>query len=356
MGLIVALLIAACGAPATTPTGETSTPTSRPTGQSGSPVPELQDPDAWINSEPLRISELRGKVVLLDFWTYTCINCLRTLPHLKAWYERYRDDGLVMIGVHTPEFEFEKDLGNVQRAVKDLGVTWPVALDNGKKTWTYYRVRAWPTKVLIGPDGTERYRVIGEGEYPQTEEKIRELLTEIGRPPQDKPSGLPEPDFGPYDKLTEETYAGYNFFASQFFGNEESFQRSVAAYTDPGKRREGFFYLQGTWESLADGARYAGPTETYTEYLALPYTARVVYATINNLGEGSFRVLVTVDGKPLTATIKGADVVLEEGKSYLVVDAPRMYEVVAGEAIGFHELRLHPGSQSFVLSTFTFGP
>src|SRR5436309_626104 len=139
-------------------------------------APDFEADGDWINSAPLTIASLHGKVVLVDFWTYSCINCLRTLPQLKAWYAAYRKDGLEIVGVHTPEFAFEHVVSNVRKAAKDLGVRYPVAIDDHAKTWDAYQNSAWPTEYLIDRRGRVREIKEGEGDYTGTEQKIRELL------------------------------------------------------------------------------------------------------------------------------------------------------------------------------------
>ncbi|MBI4236648.1 MAG: redoxin domain-containing protein [Chloroflexi bacterium] len=323
---------------------------------------DLQGIEGWINSPPIAsLQELEGKVVLLDFWTYTCINCIRTLPHLRAWHEAYAAQGLVIVGIHTPEFNFEKSPANVQRATQDLGVPWPVALDNARRTWDAFHVRAWPTKVLLGPDGTERARVIGEGQYEELEQRIRLLLVEAGKEVQSSPARLPEPDLESYRRLTREMYAGWRWeFLTQspFLGNPGASRPDEAVlFTDPSPPRpDGVYFLHGLWERQEESVRHARRTEQYEDYVALAYRARVANAVIRPQGEVPFRVLVTLDGRPLTEENRGKDVVLEDGASYLVVREPRLYELVAGRALERHELRLSPQSDAFALHAFTFGP
>ena len=143
-------------------------------------APEIIPGVEWINSEPLQISNLRGKVVLIDFWTYTCINCIRTLPYLKDWNEKYKDKGLIIIGVHSPEFEFEKNVNNLRKAISDYEITYPVVQDNNFSTWSAYSNRYWPAKYLIDKNGQVRYFHFGEGEYGATEKAIQELLKDAG--------------------------------------------------------------------------------------------------------------------------------------------------------------------------------
>ena len=149
-------------------------------GAVGDLAPEFGGIDAWINGGPLTMAELRGKVVLIDFWTYTCINCIRTYPYLKQWNSRYADDGLVIVGVHTPEFDFEKVYDNVVEATQNDALVWTMAQDNDYITWRRYSNRFWPAKYLIDKDGVVRYTHFGEGAYAETEAVIRELLAEAG--------------------------------------------------------------------------------------------------------------------------------------------------------------------------------
>ena len=173
---------------ATTPTAPTAPPPPTPTPIPAETLrtgdeplaPELRDTGAWINSEPFTLASRRGEVVLLDFWTYTCINCQRTLPYMKSWHEKYGDAGLVVLGVHTPEFQFEELLENVQEAVDEFGLLYPIVQDNDYGTWRAFSNRYWPAKYLIDKDGFIRYTHFGEGRYEQTEQWIRALLEEAG--------------------------------------------------------------------------------------------------------------------------------------------------------------------------------
>ena len=161
------------------PIPSTPAPTREPS-PAGPVAPELVDTQEWVNSDPLKIEELRGRVVLIDFWTYTCVNCIRTLPYLKVWHSKYSDDGLVIIGVHTPEFKFEHEIDNVRQAISDYSVTWPVVQDNNFSTWDAFDNRYWPAKYLIDQNGVIRYQHFGEGAYAETEAMIRELIEETG--------------------------------------------------------------------------------------------------------------------------------------------------------------------------------
>jgi thiol-disulfide isomerase/thioredoxin len=164
--------------------------------------------DTDLNGQPqppLTMEELRGKVVILDFWTYSCVNCVRTIPYLKAWYDTYRDQGLVILGVHTPEFEFEKNPANLQRAIKEFGIDWPVVQDNDYAQWRAYSNRYWPAHYFIDATGRVRYFQFGEGKYEVSERVIRDLLTESGAV-LGKPISQPNPRF---TARTPETYLGW---------------------------------------------------------------------------------------------------------------------------------------------------
>ena len=347
------------------PSESLSGPLDTPSQETSSRLPaDLQGINAWINGEPLTsLTQLQGKVILLDFWTYTCINCIRTLPFLRAWQERYGDDGLVIVGIHTPEFEFEKSLANVTQATKDLDVPWLVALDNNRQTWDAFGVRAWPTKILLGPDGHEERRVIGEGQYESTEALIRQMLADAGNQVTATASGLTDPDFNQYRGLTREIYGGWQFEVFSpvpYLANREGAGINQAqVFTDrPDRHVNGVFYLQGVWEQRGDSIRHARVTEGPEDYIAILYTSRVVNAVIRRDGTATtpIRVFVTLDGEPLTEETKGKDILLEDGASYLIVTAARLYEVVATPEFEEHELRLSPLSDDFSLHAYTFGP
>ena len=353
-----------------------ATPTTAPPAKvaSGPKAEELQGIAAWINSEPLMISELKGKVVLVDFWTYTCVNCIRTLPYLKIWHSKYADDGLVIIGVHAPEFVFEEKLENVQKAVADYGIGWAVAQDNDFKTWRAYENRYWPAKYLIDKDGIIRYTHFGEGAYAETEVKIQELLRETGVDPTTLETGLPsDQELDPTYKsdrsaaVTRELYAGYErgYNDAQrgfggYVGSKEYYdgRDKDTSYVDKQEYEDHKIYLQGPWHNNHESLRHARETMNSEDYMFLRFSAKSVNAVIKPEGEGAqpFKVLVTLDGKPLTAENKGADVVIEaDGRSFLHVDGPKMYAVVEAPRYGTYDLKLSSDSPHFALFAFTFG-
>ena len=359
-------------APTPSPT-ETPPPASGRTGDEKL-APELKDITGWINSDPFTLESQRGKVVLLDIWTYTCINCIRTLPFLKQWYEKYADQGLVIVGVHSPEFDFEKIRENVVEAVGNFGIEYPVVQDNDFGTWRALNNRYWPAKYLIDKDGYIRYTHFGEGAYDETEEKIRELLAETGmdlsRIFPDTSAG-PERDSrayteNPMSSVTRELYAGYdrNYGRLQAGGEPPYImhaeyyedQDSDILYEDPGSHENHFIYLQGLWRNEPERLVHARDTEGYEDYVAIRFYATSVNLVMAPASSGTLVVRLTIDDEPLKAEHAGADVMFEQdGTSYVIVDESRMYWLVDGSEFQSHELKLSSNSQEFSLFAFTFG-
>jgi cytochrome c biogenesis protein CcdA/thiol-disulfide isomerase/thioredoxin len=289
-------------------------------------APEVTGLSNWINSDPLTLKQLRGKVVLVDFWTYSCINCLRTLPHVKAWYRTYRDRGLVVLGIHTPEFAFEHVAGNVEGAVRRLGIEYPVALDNGYATWNAFQNQYWPAKYLIDRSGHLRYYHFGEGEYDTTEARIRTLLGETAAT---LPVAAELSDPTPKTELTPETYLGYSRL--QRFAQRTITPKQFEQYRFPkGALRQSELAYAGSWKVNPDeivaglGAR-----------LRLSFIARKVHLVLG--GRGS--VGVSLDGK-LKRTVR--------------VDGSRLYTLLRLPSLrnGLLELRFSPGVRGYA---FTFG-
>jgi cytochrome c biogenesis protein CcdA/thiol-disulfide isomerase/thioredoxin len=289
-------------------------------------APEVTGISRWINSDPLTTRELRGKVVLVDFWTYSCINCLRTLPHVKAWYRTYRDRGLVVLGIHTPEFAFEHVAGNVEGAVRRLGIEYPVALDNDYGTWKAFQNQYWPAKYLIDRRGHVRYAHFGEGEYDTTEARIRTLLGESAGA---LPVAAKLSDPTPKTLLTPETYLGYQRLAH--FAQRTITPDQFAPYRFPNRRlRPSELAYAGTWKVTPEEI-VAGPGAR----LRLSFTAQKVHLVLG--GRGSVTVLL--DGK-LQRTVR--------------VDGSRLYTLLRLPSLrsGLLELRFSPGVRGYA---FTFG-
>jgi cytochrome c biogenesis protein CcdA/thiol-disulfide isomerase/thioredoxin len=255
-------------------------------------APELTAIEEWINSPPLTIAGLRGKVVLLDFWTYSCINCLRTLPYIRAWYDEYRADGLVIVGVHTPEFAFEREPDNVRRAVRDHQIEYPVALDNEYGTWQAFQNRYWPAKYFIDRRGRLRYVHFGEGDYDESERVIRELLAEDVSGPlvsdeieDETPSG----------EQTPETYLGYqrlDRFVGSRLAPDEEVEYSIPAFLP----LHGVAY-GGRW--TVEGERIVAGKDAR---LRLSFHGRNVFLVLGTEGETE-TVDVTLDEQPV-ATVQ----------------------------------------------------
>jgi thiol-disulfide isomerase/thioredoxin len=287
-------------------------------------APDFQGISDWFNSKPLTLQQLRGKVVLVDFWTYSCINCLRTLPHLKAWWTTYHPAGLEIVGVHTPEFGFEAVPHNVSSATKQLGVSWPVALDPKYATWKAYRNQYWPAEYLIDKRGDIRNEHFGEGEYARTERLIRQLLGEPG------PAKAELADMTPTELTTPETYLGYNRQLANYVGSKPVPDRAND-YKAPKDVTQNGWALSGNWRlgpEHTTAGRNAG--------LALHFHAKNVYLVMGGHG----RVGVSVDGHKLrTIAVRGIN------RLYTVLSRPQLLDA---------QLRLSftPGVSVY---SFTFG-
>ncbi|MGA2611950.1 MAG: cytochrome c biogenesis protein DipZ [Spirochaetia bacterium] len=314
-------------------------------------APEFVTTGMWFNTEgvvpmegqlssggspPLMMTSLRGRVVLVDFWTYSCVNCVRTLPYLRAWYDTYRTDGLVIVGVHTPEFEFEMKSANVAQAIKDLGVDWPVVQDNEYKQWNAYANQYWPAHYFIDAKGHVRYFHFGEGDYDVSEKVIQALLKEAGA----NVAGVvskPAPDI---EANTPETYLGYDR-ARGFASSTVPAPDKPADYMPAKVPQNGEWNLTGRWTITP---QYVVPETSGT--LQLGFNAKNVFLVIEPAGQGG-TIGVSVDGK------KGADTPdVKDGA--LLPRESRMYQLVGLKQAGSHLLRLEVQGK-VRLFAFTFG-
>ena len=349
-----------------TPTpSPTATPAPAASSSKAASNLEVKDIHGWINSEPTTIAELtaEGNVVLVDFWTYTCVNCLRTLPFLKEWQEKYSDRGLVILGVHSPEFDFEMDQDNVQSAVDEEQITWPVALDNEMRTWRSFNNRYWPAKYLITPNHTLHYTHFGEGAYQETELEIREALQIAGHDVSDIPLG--EVDNvdrdGSANEVTRELYGGYERNYSVFgayAANDEYYEDPDREfeYTDGGKYPKQQFVLQGLWRNEREAIVHARETDDLSDYIALNFIGRSANVVIDPPEPDEFKVYVEIDDRPLTEEEAGEDIEHDaEGNSFFTVDEGRMYKIVEVPEFGSHVLKLSSNSSNFAIFAFTFG-
>ncbi len=303
-------------------------------------APELIQGGDWFNTKPLTIKSLSGKVVLIDFWTYTCINCIRTLPYLKSWYSKYEKDGFVIIGVHTPEFAFEKDSKNVKQAIADFEIKYPVMQDNDYATWSAYNNRYWPAHYLIDKNGKIRYTHFGEGEYDKTEEMIQKLLKETGANIQDKIKN----ESYDVDSQTPETYLGYA--RMQGLASPESAAHDTkSAYTIPSSLNLNTFAFAGNWtieEEMATGEEGS--------IIDFKFLAKNVYLVMNPIGSNA-QVTIFLDGKEITKESSGRDVI----GNTVTISSNKLYELVKLKKAEEHILRIKVIEGKVSAYAFTFG-
>ncbi len=318
-------------------------------------APEFKGITSYINTNQTKLSDLKGKVVLVDFWTYSCINCIRTLPYLVDWNQKYSDKGLVIVGVHSPEFEFEKNIDNVKQAVARFGIKYPVLLDNDHETWNAFQNSYWPRKYLVDSDGYIRYDHIGEGGYAETENAIKSLLAERSNQQGLEISNLnqtklivpsaPSVDFNQIK--SPELYFGYQYARAQL-GNVQGFNpEKTVNYTLPGSNLESnVIYLQGLWKNNPDSMELVGSNGK----IMLAYSAK----SINIVAGGKGEAIVKEDGKgnQTNNTFKGNDV---DSEGMLTVDGQRLYNIADHTNYGNHQIEIAARGPGFKVYTFTFG-
>lgn len=301
-------------------------------------APEISGIDDWINSSPLQLSDLHGKVVLIDFWTYSCINCLRTLPYLKEWYVKYHDAGFEIIGVHSPEFQFERDLNNVKMAVAKLGIQYPVALDNNFVTWRLYHNEYWPAHYLINQNGMVVYAHFGEGEYDVTENNIRYLLGLRGEVEKIAHTN------NYFSRQTPETYLGYS--RAEHFASPEKMVRDVAAiYTYPASLRKNEWALNGSWMIKPQNI----VNTTAGAAIKIHFYAKEVFVVMGNSGI-AIPVRIFLNGN-LVTDMQGVDVT----NSQINVMHNQLYSVIHLQKENEGTLELIADAPGLELYTFTFG-
>ena len=326
---------------------------STETSAGGVRAPEFAGIDTWLNTEPLTLGDLSGKVVLIDFWTYTCVNCQRTFPFIRSWHEKYSDDGLVIVGIHSPEFEFEKDVDNVTEALERYDIQWAVAMDNEMATWNAYGNRYWPRKYLIDRDGNIRYDHIGEGAYNETETVIQELLSETGDEIDEELTV--EADVPITVAQTPELYGGSLRGGPENKPIEQKRIGSFGTYEFPETLDEDQIYLDGTWSVDSESSRAVTSTPGDAR-LDVRYTARDVFVVTGGASDEPYRVLVTLDGQPLSEADAGDAIEYDdEGNSYISVDLGTLYNIISTDGIESHRLSLTSESDEFAVFAFTFG-
>ena len=321
------------------------------------PYAEIANPSGFLNTPPsgsgqagpITIGELVGKkVILVDFMTYSCINCQRTFPHVRNWYEKYKDKGLEIVGIHTPEFAFEKDINNVRIAMKEAGITYPVVLDNDYGTWRAWGNQYWPRKYLIDINGNVVYDHIGEGAYEETEMKIRELLEE-------RASVLGENKVGMDKELavsnipiernvaqSPETYFGSS--RNEYLANGTSGRQGEQTFSLPQTPSRNSLYLGGSWNIMPEYAEsVSGGSVVYK------YNAKEVYIVAD--ADTPMEIEVLQDGKPV-GTSHGADV---DTEGFVMMKESRLYKLIRNATHGEHVLELKVGGKGIRFYAFTFG-
>jgi thiol-disulfide isomerase/thioredoxin len=325
-------------------------------------APEFVGIVGYINTPgntPITLASLKGKVVLVDFWTYSCINCIRTIPHLNDWYQRYADKGFVIVGVHSPEFEFEKNYYNVKAAVQKFGIKYPVILDSNHDTWNAYGNQYWPRDYLIDSQGYIRHDHIGEGDYNTTENVIQSLLAEraaldgmkeisfsTAKTTTINPGSLAYVDLT--KQITPEIYLGYSF-ARAPIGNPQGFQPDqTIAYSIPPSTSfdPNIVYLDGQWKNNPDNIEL----ESNTGRIILTYYAKDVNIVAGGHGQQG---IVTEDGAGKISKYALGKDLTPDGK--FVLDGQRLYNLALHNNYGSHSIIINVSGKGFQLYTFTFG-
>ncbi len=314
-------------------------------------APDLVGIAHYLNTTPEQLaSEMKGKVVLYDIWTYSCINCIRTLPYITSWYDKYSDEGLLIIGIHSPEFEFEKDKENVELALAKHGITYPVVMDNDWDTWKAFENRYWPRKYIADHEGYIRYDHIGEGAYKETEKVIQELLKErslsLGVQMASAETLVDIEEFEHTNFRSPELYFGYKFAQGRNqLGSSEGFnQNKITTYGEPNSVQLHKFYPVGDWLNLEDSMRL----ESDSGSIKVRYTAKQV----NIVTANSADLEIFLDGLPLDEKYSGSDI--DSGNKITVTDAD-LYNIISSDNSSTHELEIKINQKGFEIFTFTFG-
>jgi thiol-disulfide isomerase/thioredoxin len=313
----------------------------------GTPYTEIVNPSGFVNSDGVTLKQLVGKkVIIVDFLTYTCINCQRTFPYLNAWYDKYKDQGLEIVGIHTPEFAFEKDINNVREAMQKFGIKFPIVLDNDYSTWNAYKNQYWPRKYIIDIHGNVVYDHIGEGGYEETEQEIQKLLDERAQVLGEAMLGdnslastaVPETEIS---AQSPETYFGSS--RNTYLGNGTSHIASTQAFVLPKTFDLNKLYLGGTWNIIPEYAEAnVGASVVYT------YNAKSVYIVAS--ADNPVQVEVWQDGK-LVGDTSSTDV----KNGVVTIKDSRLYTLINNAKAGVHTLELRVKGGGLQAYTFTFG-
>jgi len=318
-------------------------------------APELNGSLTWLNSTPLRLADLRGKVVLLEFFEYSCVNCIRTFPYIQEWGKRYAGDGLVVIGIHSPQYDFSMDPQNVFAGVTRLGFAFPIAVDSDSRIAKAYDNRFSPRIFLIDKGGRIRFDHTGEGAYAKTELMIQKLLAEINPPkafpvPMEPVRGFDKPGAVCYP-ITPELYLGRT---RGQLGNASTNAAVLLALPD--KRNEGRIYASGAWANQSEYLRHTRDTDEPQDFITLRYRATEVNVVMKPEDVYWLRVFVKQDGAWLKKEIAGEDVKYDEqGRSYVEARSPRMYNLIRRQGYGLYDLQLIVQSRGLSVYSFSFG-
>ena len=314
-------------------------------------APNLVGIEHYLNTTPEELTkEIENSVVLYDIWTYSCINCIRTLPYITSWDEKYSDQGLLIIGIHSPEFEFEKNPENVKIAIEKYNINYPVVLDNDMKTWKAFENNYWPRKYIADHEGNIRYDHIGEGGYQETEKIIQQLLDERANAFGVKTSPIISlvsiEEFEHTLFRTPELYFGYKFAQNRNqLGSQEGFQPSrTVTYTEPTNIELNKFYPIGNWKNHEDGMELT----TLNGSIKLSFNAKEV----NIVTENNAQLEIFLDGVPLTEKYSGTDIV---SGNQLIVSDPGMYNIINSDTSISHIMEIQIKGKGFQAFTFTFG-
>lgn len=315
-------------------------------------APELPTNLTWLNSPPLALKSLKNKVILLDFWTYSCINCQRTLPILRSWWDKYKDHGLVIIGIHSPEFEFESDPENVKEALEKYRVTWPIVLDNNFKIWQTYDNQYWPTEYLVDHQGKISSIHVGEGECLETEAHIRQSLEKAGFKITSEPEQFISEPLGHYQ--TPELYLGYN---RGILGNPKGYYKDHPfLYQSPDQIEPDFIYLQGIWEAKPEYIEHTKQTEELEDVITLSYQATKVFLVMESASEKPIKVYVTLDENNLAESDAGVDINFDkENRSFINVQFSTLYNIIDTKTFGSHIVKISTLEKGLRCFAFTFG-
>jgi len=315
------------------------------------PYVEIANPSGFVNTEPLTISELVGKkVILVDFMTYSCINCQRTFPYMVAWYEKYKDQGLEIVGIHTPEFAFEKDIDNVREAMQEFGITYPVVLDNDYATWRAYGNQYWPRKYLIDIEGNIIYDHIGEGGYVETEMMIRKALQDralkLGETFQNNGMPLVSTAMPEEKKYAQSPEVYFGSERNELLAGAKRFLPGTQTLTLPKSFAPNALYLDGTWNFTSEHAESMSDDAT----IVFHYKARDVYFVGSSVDGVNVEILQ--DGK-LIGSSAGEDVDPQTGT--LLIKDERLYKLIRNPSGEEHTLEIKVKGKGLKAFTFTFG-